>query len=147
MTFKMCKRGILIPNFRYFLQNNEDKSQRIGSCQAFFAKSIFLPGFGKILSIPGLTRNLESLITYDLKYNLWGLFLFTMFHFPFLTVFSPVELGFHLEKNVGEIWHRGLLGCHASPKKPTLNRNGFGTFLGHFLMTSLFSTNPCKQDF
>ena len=42
---------------------------------------------------------------------------------------------------VAEIWHRGPLWVLEPPAK---KRSRFGPFLGHFLMTSLFSTRPSK---
>ena len=41
-------------------------------------------------------------------------------------------------------WHRGVL---EPPEKSAVDWKSFEPFLGHFLMTSLFSTNPRKQDF
>ena len=38
---------------------------------------------------------------------------------------------------------RSLKVAWVTEKKPTVSRNGFGPFLGHFSMTSIFSTNPC----
>ena len=56
---------------------------------------------------------------------------------------SPVELGFNLEKIVCG-WNLGVL---EPPEKRAVDWKTFGSFLGHFLMTSPFSTNLSKQDF